>query len=42
MFEKNLIAQGMGPKTTNWHELEAQTVTIEDEELLLRNTYVNA
>jgi len=30
------------PKTTTWGELETKEVTIENEELLLRNTFLNS
>lgn len=41
-FEKSLINLGIGPKTQSWHEIESKVMNLEDEELLLRNTYINA
>ena len=41
-FETRLTANGMGPKTTKWTELYDHSNDFENEELLLRNTYLNA
>jgi hypothetical protein len=47
-FEQKLIAQGRGPQTTNWNEVADKNIVLnkdnfhEDEELLLRNTFMNA
>lgn len=41
-FEQVLVANGLGPKTSTWHELESKEISIDDEELLLRNTYCNS
>lgn len=32
----------MGPKTQRWTELSDQTFHLENEELILRNTYLNS
>ena len=40
--ENRLVARGLGPKTTKWTEIYDQTNDFENEELLLRNTYLNA
>lgn len=42
MYEKQLFAKNMGPRTANWNELMSEKYTIENEELLLRNTFLNA
>jgi len=41
-FEGRLVAKGFGPKTSNWTEVHDTTNEFENEELLLRNTYLNA
>jgi len=42
-YENRLIARGLGPKTFDWTEVyDKQTNDFENEELLLRNTYINA
>ena len=41
-YETRLTAMGMGPKTTKWTEVYDQAIEYENEELLLRNTYLNA
>ena len=40
-YETRLSASGIGPKTTKWTEVFEQTNEYENEELLLRNTYMN-
>lgn len=34
-FEKSLINLGIGPKTSSWHEIDARTYELDNEELLL-------
>lgn len=41
-YENRLVVQGLGPRTSTWTEIAEQTVHFENEELLLRNTYLNA
>lgn len=41
-YENRLIAKGLGPKTAKWTEVFDRTDDFENEELLLRNTYLNA
>jgi len=41
-YESRLLAQGLGPKTSTWNEVTERTNNFENEELLLRNTYLNA
>ena len=41
-YENRLISQGLGPKTSKWSELYEATDKFENEELLVRNTYLNA
>ena len=42
-YESKLIARGIGPKTNRWGELsDTQTHPLENEELILRNTYLNS
>ena len=41
-YETRLTAMGIGPKTTKWTEVYDQSTEYENEELLLRNTYLNA
>jgi hypothetical protein len=43
MYESKLVARGVGPKSKEWNEL-SDTVTyhLENDELILRNTYVNS
>lgn len=47
-FEQKLISQNRGPQTANWNEVADNGITLNkdrfypDEELLLRNTYLNA
>jgi hypothetical protein len=42
-YENRLIAKGLEPKTSKWSEvLDQVTTAFENEELLLRNTYLNA
>ncbi len=41
-YENHLVSQGMGPKTSKWTEVFERTNEFENEELLLRNTYLNA
>jgi len=41
-YENRLVSQGLGPKTSKWTEVFEKTNDFENEELLLRNTYLNA
>ena len=41
-YENRLATQGLGPKTTTWNDISEMTNSFENEELLLRNTYINA
>ena len=41
-YELRLTTQGIGPKTTKWTEVWDKTNEFENEELLVRNTYLNA
>lgn len=42
-YENRLYAKGIGPKTQRWTELsDTQTYHLENEELILRNTYLNS
>ena len=43
-YESRLVKAGLGPKTSKWNELADPDATedLESEELLLRNTFVNA
>lgn len=42
-YENRLIARGLGPKTFDWTDVFDKTTNdFENEELLLRNTYINA
>lgn len=41
-YESRLAAQGIGSKTSKWTEVSEKTNEFENEELLLRNTYLNA
>jgi len=42
MYENFLNQSGTGPKTQDWNEISEKTFYIENEELLLRNTFLNA
>ena len=41
-YENRLSTQGIGPKTSKWTEVWEKTNEFENEELLVRNTYLNA
>jgi protein-tyrosine phosphatase len=41
-FENKLFLRNMGPKTQRWTELSDNNVQIENEELIVRNTYLNS
>lgn len=42
-YKETLTARGMGPKTSNWSKVyEKATNDFENEELMLRNTYLNS
>jgi len=43
MYEGRLIARGLGPKSTAWNQLSDNvTYHLENDEVILRNTYVNS
>lgn len=43
MYESRLVAKGMGPKSQRWNELsDTATYHLENDELILRNTYLNS
>jgi len=42
MYENKLYQRGIGPKTQRWTELSENTFHLENEELILRNTYLNS
>jgi len=41
-YEERLVTQGLGAKTTKWNEVLDQKNFFENEELMMRNTYLNA
>lgn len=41
-YENKLYQRGLGPKTTRWTELSEMTFHLENEELIIRNTYLNS
>ena len=42
-YERRLYERGIGPKTKRWNELaDSNQPDIENEELILRNTYMNS
>ncbi len=41
-FENYLMKLSMGPRTQDWNQITENTFFIENEELLLRNTFLNA
>ena len=42
-YEQKLTARGLGPKTQKWTEIsDTSTYHLENEELILRNTYLNS
>jgi len=41
-YENRLYQRGIGPKTQRWTELSDNNIHIENEELILRNTYLNS
>jgi hypothetical protein len=43
MYESRLVARGIGPKSQRWNELsDTATYHLENDELILRNTYLNS
>lgn len=42
MFENYLSRLGQGPRTQDWNEISDKAFYMENEELLLRNTFLNA
>jgi hypothetical protein len=41
-YENRLKQRGFGPETKKWNELAPDSVFLESEELLLRNTFLNS
>jgi len=41
-YELRLIRSGQGPKTSTWADVYDQSAGSENEEMMLRNTYINA
>lgn len=41
-YENNLYNAGIGPKTSKWTEVAEDNRFLESDELLLRNTFLNA
>jgi len=41
-FESRLVKAGLGPKTSKWSEISEENCHLLSEELLLRNTFLNA
>jgi len=42
IFENRLIQRGIGPRTSKWTELSDNTFHLENDELILRNTFLNS
>ncbi len=43
LYEGKLIARGLGPKSQRWNELsDTATYHLENDEVILRNTYLNS
>ena len=42
MYENKLLKRGLGPKTQRWTEIWDTSDPIKNEELILRNTYINS
>ena len=41
-YENRLKNKGLGPKTSKWDEISEENRFLESEELMLRNTFLNA
>jgi len=41
-YENKLYLRGIGPKTQRWTELSDNQIQLENEELIVRNTYLNS
>lgn len=41
-YENRMYQRGIGPRTQRWTELSDNTFHLENEELILRNTYLNS
>lgn len=41
-YENRLKARGLGPQTSKWDEISEENKFLESEELMLRNTFLNA
>lgn len=41
-YENRLKARGLGPQTSKWDEISEENKYLESEELMLRNTFLNA
>lgn len=42
LYENKLYQKGIGPKTSRWTELSDNAFHLENEELIVRNTYLNS
>lgn len=42
LYENRLVQRGIGPKTSKWTELSENSFHLENEELILRNTFLNS
>jgi len=42
MYESKLFKRGLGPKTQRWTEIYENSDPIKNDELILRNTYLNS
>ena len=42
MYEGKLFKRGLGPKTQRWSEISEINEPIKNEELILRNTFLNS
>jgi|TARA_B110000305_G_C19138456_1_gene492272 hypothetical protein len=42
MYENKLFKRQLGPKTQKWTEISEVNDAIKNEELILRNTYLNS
>lgn len=42
MYENRLFKRGLGPKTQKWSEISENTEPIQNEELIVRNTFLNS
>jgi hypothetical protein len=42
VYESKLFKRGLGPRTQRWTEISDLNEPIKNEELILRNTYLNS